>query len=506
MANQDNSNTTYATKRMSRESVKRRQKLLPALAIFAIGTAIMQAKLDPQVKAIHINEVSFGQSATGLNNEFMLLPLLGFREAAAGLLWVRCDEFFHSGDYDAILPLVRMITWLDPHADNVYVTGAWHLAYNFTDSSERSDWRYIAPAQALLDEGIKNNMSIPDIKFEKGWQNYDKIKDYPVAEKAFEMAIAGSHGDGNAVMPGTDDFPYAAPLKTLHILAHCYEREGRIPEALAEWKKARARTEYDMAAKAKIDPKNIDYSSKQMLAAEVHNYDETLQRYYNRYTTGHHDYVNPSNMPDVIRPPKVSKDQTPRPWDVALKTQIDVVRPHVLKISGTFNSLDGARVYVWISDWNYKAKGMGQSLNTFDVEQDTTILHDSISVRGEKFSREMDMSKDPKMYAFASDSYKIMLDYNVRTSSPHLLDRFGWNGEGLTDTQPGHVVMDSRPEAMGTTMIEGQGGTGPVWDGTTIPFNQYGQPLRVIRVTYHVSRAQMEGKKPITDADIVPNN
>ena len=69
----------------------------------------------------------------GLNNEFLLLPLLGFREAAAGLLWVRCDEFFHSGDYDAILPLVRLITWLDPHADNVYVTGAWHLDYNFTD-------------------------------------------------------------------------------------------------------------------------------------------------------------------------------------------------------------------------------------------------------------------------------------------------------------------------------------------------------------------------------------
>ncbi len=505
MANQDNSNTTHATKRMSRESIKRRQKLLPALVVFAIGAAIVQARLDPQVKKIHEGEVSVGQSATGLNNEFMLLPLLGFREAAAGLLWVRCDEFFHSGDYDAILPLVRMITWLDPHADNVYVTGAWHLAYNFTDSSERSDWRYIAPAQALLDEGIKNNMSIPDIKFEKGWQNYDKIKDYPVAEKAFQMAIDGPRGDGKAVMEGTDDYPYAAPLKTLHILAHCYEREGRIPEALAEWKKARARTEAEMAVKAKTDPKNIDYSSKQMLAAEVHNYDETLQRYYNRYTTGHHDYVNPSNTPDVVRPPKVSKDQTPRPWDVSLKTQIDVVRPHVLKISGTFNSLDGARVYVWISDWNYKAKGLGESLNTFDVDQETTILHDSISVRGEKFSREMDMSKDPKMYAFASDSYKIMMDYNVRTSSPHLLDRFGWNGEGLTDTQPGHVVMDSRPESMGTKMIEGQGGVGPVWDGAAIPFNQFSQPLRLIRVTYHVSRAQMEGKKPITDADIVPN-
>ena len=492
---------------MSRETIKRRQKLLPALALFALGACFMQAKLDPQVAALHKDEGSVAQSASGLNNEFMLLPLLGFREAAAGLLWVRCDEFFHSGDYDAILPLVRMITWLDPHADNVYVTGAWHLAYNFTDSSERSDWRYIAPSQALLDEGIKNNMNIPDIKFEKGWQNYDKIKNYPVAEKAFEMAIDGPHGDGKAVSKDADDYPYAAPLKTLHILAHCYEREGRIPEALAEWRKARERTEADIARTQKENKtKDVDYSVTQMLAAENHNYDETLQRYYNRYTGVKHDDVNPSNMPDVIRPPKVSKDQTPRPWDVALKTQIDVVRPHVLKISGTFNSLDGARVFVWISDWDYKSKGLGETLNTFEVDQDTTILHDSISVRGGKYSREMDMSKDPKMYSFASDSYKIVLDYNVRTSSPHLLDRFGWNGEGVTDLQPGHVVMDNRPEIMGTKMIEGQGGEGPVWDGTTVPFGKFGQPLRIVRVTYKVSRAQMEGKKPITDADIVPND
>ena len=34
------------------------------------------------------------------------------------------------------------------------VTGAWHLSYNFTDSSERSDRRYIPPAMQFLREGI----------------------------------------------------------------------------------------------------------------------------------------------------------------------------------------------------------------------------------------------------------------------------------------------------------------------------------------------------------------
>src|SRR5579871_3341789 len=187
------------TKRYSAEVMRRRTFLLPTAVVLLGMAAFLQSKIDPDAKQFHQGEQNVALSSTGLNNEFLLLPLLGFREAAAGLLWVRCDEFFHSGDYDAILPLVRVITILDPHAENVYVTGAWHLAYNFTDASERSDRRYISPSQALLDEGIKNNPTIPDIKFEKGWQNYDKIKDFAAAEAAFKWAIDGPYGNGRGV-------------------------------------------------------------------------------------------------------------------------------------------------------------------------------------------------------------------------------------------------------------------------------------------------------------------
>src|ERR1051325_8209788 len=120
------------------QGVQRRYIPMLALSAVLLGiAAIFQSMIDPDAKKIHGQENLPGVSS-GLNNEFMLLPLLGFREAAAGLLWVRCDEFFHRGDYDAILPLVRIITLLHPHAENVYVTGAWHLSYNFTDSNERS--------------------------------------------------------------------------------------------------------------------------------------------------------------------------------------------------------------------------------------------------------------------------------------------------------------------------------------------------------------------------------
>lgn len=499
-----------ATKRLPISTQKRGKMLLGALAAGLALSAVLQAQIDPTAKLYHEGEGKITEAATGLNNEFLLLPLLGFREAAAGLLWVRCDEFFHSGDYDAILPLVRLITWLDPHADNIYVTGAWHLSYNFTDSSERSDRRYIAPSQALLDEGIKNNPNIPDIKFEKGWQNYDKIKDFVTAEKAFLMA------EQTKPFKGSDDYPYGSPLKVLHILAHTYEKQGRLPEAIATWQRALDRS----AEMMQKNPK--DYSTKQLHSAEQHNHDIAIMRWHDRYTTTEHSAVNPSPYPAVLRPPKGSTKDTL--WDTAFQPKIDVTRPKVLKISGFFNSADGARINVRITDWDYKERPILTALNTFEVDQSQTILVDSISVRKNKFEREMDMSKDPKMYSFSQPYYRITLWYDARITSPHLQDRFGWSGEGMTDGNAAHIVYDKNPLLLGTKLIEGQGGIGPVWDGKTVPTwtgknadgstndppwlqrdTTNGQPPRLIKVTYKVSKEQILGQKPITDADIIPN-
>ncbi len=470
-------------------------------ALFLAGAALLQGQIDPIARQYHVGEASLGRaSAEGLNSEFLLLPLLGFREAAAGLLWVRCDEFFHSGDYDAILPLVRLITWLDPHAENVYVTGSWHLSYNFTDANERSDRRYLAPSQALLDEGIVNNPNIPDIKFEKGWQNYDKIKDYNTAETAFLSAIKGPHGDETGVK-GSDDYPYASPLKTLHILAHTYEKEGRIPEALMQWKAAMKRSSADLAAKP------TDYSLKQLSAAEHHNYDETLQRWHNRYTTTGHDAINPTKYPFVLLPPPTG-DQTPRPWDCAFVPKVEVVRPRVFKISGQFNAADGARIDVRITDWDFKDRNTTSIEHNarFEVDQTQTILVDALSERKNHFERELDMSKDPKMYNFSQPYYRVTLGFNPRGTSPHLQDRQGWSGEGLTDINPQHVMLDARPKLLGTKLIEGQGASaGPVWDGKSMPWPDHAQPVRIIRVTYKISKDQVMNLKPISEADQVPN-
>ncbi len=102
------------------------------------------------------------------------------------MLWVRTDEFFHNGDYEAIMPMIRIITWLDPHQIDVYETGAWHMDYNFTDSQERSDRRYIPLSLALINEGIANNPDEPDLYADKAFVHYfRKIQDYPQSADAF---------------------------------------------------------------------------------------------------------------------------------------------------------------------------------------------------------------------------------------------------------------------------------------------------------------------------------
>ena len=496
------------TIRFPRETMQRRTILSVAGLVLLALAAIMQNRIDPGRLEYHVKEnVANTQAAMGgLNNEFMLLPLLGFREAAAGLLWVRCDEFFHSGDYDAILPLVRLITWLDPHADNVYVTGAWHLDYNFTDASERSDRRYIAPALALLDEGIINNPNIPDIKFEKGWQCYDKVKDFASAEVAFWDAIRGPKGDfmthGAKDQDNEGYYPYAAPLKDLHMLAHTYEKRGRIPDAMAMWDKALERSN------AMLKTKLNEFTAKSMHDAEVHNRAEAQQRYFNRYTAVNHDHNNPTKYPAVFVAANTNGGKL-TPFDVAFKTAIEVPRRHVFKISGRVNLADGGRIDVRISDWNYKDRVAAPNLRALEPpDLSQTILIDSISIRKSSFGREMDMSRDPKMYSFSNKDklYKVVLSFNSRTTSPHIQDYSGWSGEGLTDSRGGHIQYAEDEGQLATTMVAGQGGKGPVWDGTTVPFNNYGQPPRILRVTYKITMDQVLGNRPITDSDIVPND
>jgi hypothetical protein len=188
-------------------------KLWVAIVVLFLIQAGLQARIFP----MWARDYAPKQTApVGLSPDQLLAAVAGFREFLAAILWVRADSFFDSGNYDAVLPMLRLVTWLDPHNLDVYSTGAWHMGYNFTDESQRSDRRFIPMALKFLEEGVQNNPAVWDLYFEMGWMYYHKIQD-PVNAAPW-MQIA-------------NEYPNMIPARR-HMLAHTFFKAGRFDDCL----------------------------------------------------------------------------------------------------------------------------------------------------------------------------------------------------------------------------------------------------------------------------------
>lgn len=466
-----------------------RSLLVGLAAVLMVGQMVVQHALDPKIAEIHKGEKT---AVVGLSNEFILGPLLGLQQAVAGALWVRADEFFHEGDYDAILPIVRMVTWLDPHQLDVYITGAWHLSYNFTDANERSDRRYIPAAQRLLEEGYENNKTLYDIPFELGWENEDKIKDYVRAEHWFRIASECKSQD----KPGEGLQP--APMFVWHQLAHSLEKQGRIDECVAVWRQCLARSEQNV----KLHPK--DFTATSVRDSERHNLELTLKRKFSRFVHAIDFNVDRQRTksidPNTGQPfpadaylatdPKDGVVGQPRrpaidpPWNVAFDTQKNgktIFRfsdPKILELAGEqFNIGDGARVTIRLHDDNWHQPELKDF--TFDIDQSQTIMQDQHSVRGKTWGRKIDMSRDPKMYSFSRPYYYLVFEFDPRGTSPFIQDKLGWSGEGMTD--PHYIWVQKGDPSV------------------------HRPDDRWVRKVYKISRDQIMALKPITEKDVVSN-
>jgi tetratricopeptide (TPR) repeat protein len=500
-----------------------RGSLIAAAAFLAICVVVLQARIDPLRRQPAIEpqnlekKLNTGLGATGaaLPFEYTLGALSGFRQVIAGLLWVRADSFFHSGNYDAILPVIRLITWLDPNWLDPYATGAWHLMYNFTDTDQRSDRRYLPAGLSLLKEGIANNPNQYDMYKEMGWNNYDKIKNYPEAAKYYAL--------------GMKNDPKFDITQIEHALAHSLEKSGKIDEAIATWEDAVKRH------KAILDDPKATQEEK---ARNQSGYENSKRNLFITRVRQYH-----------------RKKQTQPPVDVQFSAQVVRVRPRVLEVSGQWNlvgsklydptdankpnefgkgmvvagPVDGARVDVRLQDQGYKMPDASEF--NFDIDSSLTIMQDALSTRGGKmvnqgalyvwrkdeagslpkdqteqgvyafnpkdganpgvplkqalaggatisaegqrqleaiakqplaqlrgdsakieeltkqgisvakdsryvlgsFKREIDMSKDPKMYGFKNDKYDLILSINPAGTPDFVQDRIGVMGEGWTD-------------------------------------------------------------------------
>jgi len=398
---------------------KKQTLLIVALVLFVTQGFLSANVIHPRwTKNYSLGETSL---SSGLGADQAFLQLLGFREFLAGMLWVRGDTFFETGNYDAVLPIIRLVTLLDPKNIDVYATGMWHIGYNFTDEDQRSDRRYLPTALALGKEGCKNNPETYELFYEEGWLWYHKIDDdYPQAVNWLTQANA--HAD--------------IPAARRNLMRNALERDGRPIDALNYL--------YDLQDKAKQDYKDDPfYETKNNLDTITGNVDTTVVRLVQR-----------GNMAMARKDGSYESGDydTKPPFDTGFSAKVTVIEPKVLKIEGTWNVLPvGTRIRVILRDENTPEAIPGgvnwDALATnvnLEPPRNETYMQDQLFVRNKHFSRRIDMSKDITMYPFLSDKYLLEFYYNPRSAPPHIQDKFGWNGEGMTDAN--FLRTDVRPD------------------------------------------------------------
>lgn len=398
-------------------------KLLGAMAVLLVGAGLLQrTSIYPSWKK------NFAPRQQGLSSDLapdqLLVAMAGFREMIAGILWVRADSFFDTGNYDAILPIIRLVTWLDPKQIDVYATGMWHIAYNFTDEEQRSDRRYVPPALALGKEGAENNPHTYEMFFETGWLWYHKIDDdYGKAVNWFQDALERK------------DMDLIAARKNL--LSNALQRDGKVQEALDFYFKllADAENAYE---------KDPSFANQQNRDTIENNIDTMLvrmsQRGYFATQGGYRDQGEYDIDP---------------PFDVGFSAQVTVEDPMVLRIRGSWNVQPvGSRIRFILRDSDFPNAVPGGLVwdQTDDVSLDPpkniTYVQDGLFVRNRRFDRKIDMSRDKTMYPCTKPEYVIEFYYNPRSAPPHIQDKFSWNGEGMTDKN--YLNTDIRP---GTRVI-----------------------------------------------------
>jgi tetratricopeptide (TPR) repeat protein len=123
-------------------------------------------------------------------------------------LWEQSDHFWHEGDYNRIVALVRVCVEADPGFTEAYASGAY-LLWSMQDPKA---------ADELLLYGIQKTPQNGALYAELGG-HYTRTKRDTLAAPMLEKAIA--FGD--------------APYTTYSSLGNCYKRMGKLEKSLATW-------------------------------------------------------------------------------------------------------------------------------------------------------------------------------------------------------------------------------------------------------------------------------
>lgn len=158
------------------------------------------------------------------------------RGLLADFLWLRVDEYQHRrrivggdllrADDEALMPLVRLITWLNPHFVDAYALGGQWLAFHFDRPRE---------ATAFYEEGIANNPQSFDLLNGVAWVYWRFRHDHTTAA-----------GRARAAARVAPDDPHK--FQALWLEAHILQDAGNTAGAIQVWRQVREIPGYERTA------------------------------------------------------------------------------------------------------------------------------------------------------------------------------------------------------------------------------------------------------------------
>jgi tetratricopeptide (TPR) repeat protein len=165
----------------------------------------------------------------------------GFRGVAANLLWLKIDELWHGGDWWQMIPLFRAVVSLDPHFLMAWETYGWHCAWNLNNLAETALERraWLDQGIDIYRDGIRANPDKIDLYLSLAWLYYNRVKEYDQAEPIYIFI--------------RDKFPNRSRFQVDHTLAHLYENNWRVADAVAVWRDCLRYDSTDRVARSALE-------------------------------------------------------------------------------------------------------------------------------------------------------------------------------------------------------------------------------------------------------------
>jgi len=160
--------------------MKRLPVLIAALAVVCVWSEGLLSANAPRMEQASVDNAALRT----------VMAMAGqFRIVFANLLWIKVDQYHHEyiahhGDWAQdtdLLPMLRMITWLDPHFVQAYQVAG------FMFSSRLHRYEH---ARKLLEEGIRNNPKSFELYEEMGMAILRARKDYREAYAYLTRALS----------------------------------------------------------------------------------------------------------------------------------------------------------------------------------------------------------------------------------------------------------------------------------------------------------------------------